>query len=166
MERFVSPRGAKYAYTYMNCSCLWSVCMCMLTHLRRRSFSVQLSLLYYVHPACHFLFLCATQYVFFVQTPWMPWLVNAMWTLYKRHTARLGRDGCNMCSVMCAVIDMLKSVFQATASKPRLTALIGFSRVCGCILQCNLRHSVDSSLCLKMPKYLLFSLFTCKISVG
>lgn len=94
------------------------------------------------------------------------WVLNAMWTVYKRARARLGKDGCNMCSVMCAVIDMLTSSFQAAASKPRLTALIGFSGVCGCIRQCNLRHSVVSSLCLKMPKFLLFLLSALQISVG
>lgn len=50
------------------------------------------------------------------------------------------------CSVMCAVIDMLTSSFQAAASKPRLATLIGFNRVCSCIWQCNLRHSVVSNL--------------------
>lgn len=41
-------------------------------------------------------------------------------------------DG-NMWPVMCAVIDMLASSFQAAASKPRLATLIGFSGVCGFI---------------------------------
>lgn len=71
-----------------------------------------------------------------------------------------------MCSVMCAVIDMLTSSFQAAASKSRLTTLIGFGGVCGCILHCNLRHSVVSSLCLKMPKFPLILLSAWQISVG
>lgn len=107
-------------------------------------------------------------FIFVLQTLSQRRVVNASWTVYKRDRVRLGKDGWNMCSVMCAVIDMLTSSFQAAASKPRLVALIGFSRVCGCIRQCNMRHSVVYGLWLKkMPKFLFFfAPFAWHISVG
>ena len=137
----------------------------------RWSLRVHLSCLYYVYPAWHSLILCAVQcvyvFIFVLQTLSQRWVVNALWTVYKRDRVRLEKDGCNMCSVMCAVIDMLTSSFQAAALKPRLDALIGFSRVCGCIRQCNMRHSVFYGLFKKMPKFLFFfAPFAQHISVG
>lgn len=125
---------------------------------RRGSLSVRLSCLYYVLASPSFCVpLYSMCFVFFVLLQTLC-EVNVMWTVYKRDRVRLRKDGRNMCSVMCAVIDMLTSSFQATALKPRLAAPIGSSRVCGCSRQCNFRHSVVSSLCLKMPKFLLFLL--------
>lgn len=69
-----------------------------------------------------------------------------------------------MCSVMCAVIDMLTSSFQAAASKPRLATLIGFSGVCGCIRQCNLRHSLVYSLFSNAQLSSLFALCLANLS--
>ncbi len=124
------------------CVCL-CVCMCLPTHRDsisvfiqcRASCCVHLSCLYHACHAHHRPILCSVLCVFSFYTsyPLTALSGKAMWTAYKRDGVRLGKDGCNMCSVMCAVIDMLTSSFQAAASKPRLAAPIGFSSVSGCL---------------------------------
>lgn len=63
-------------------------------------------------------------------------------TFYKGDRWSRQKNVWNICSVMCATINMLTLSFQAAASKPRLAALIGFNRVCGFIWQRYLRQSV------------------------
>lgn len=72
--------------------------------------------------------------------------VNLMWTFCNQDRWRQQKNGWNLCSVMCAVIDMLTLSFQAAASKSHLAALIGFSGVCGFIWQPYLRQSLFPSM--------------------
>lgn len=120
--------------------------------------------LFFSCPAHTYLYICMYKGSFLLHTPWLHWLVNAVWTVYKRQEKGvLGKDACNMWSVMCSVIDMLTLVFQAAASKPRLAALIQFSGICGCTSY-DVTHTVVSSICLKMPLFALC--LKMKISAG
>lgn len=102
--------------------------------------SVHFYTLYHVHPIFLHLFLYCDWFA-------LPALrVNLMWTFYKGDRWGRQKNGWNMCSVMCAMIDMLTLSFQAAASKPRLAALIGFSGVCCSIWQRYLRRSVVHSM--------------------